>query len=140
MDIAKRPVQKYNFQPFEAAIKKREPGARNPATRWETKCISSPVILPILRTRDNIQASRYSLSWFPGIIFPWSSFSLEILRTGNPRLADSLIRCSMVWMKRKSGSSPPPYRLCWMKRPMERVMKNEAPGTTEYVLKDAMNG
>ena len=30
----------------------------------------------------------------------------------------------------------PPQRrsreqICWMKRPMERVMKNEAPGTTE---------
>ena len=22
-------------------------------------------------------------------------------------------------------------QMCWMKRPMERVMKNEAPGTTE---------
>ena len=37
MDIAKRPVQKYNFQPFEAAIKKARTGRKESRNKVENE-------------------------------------------------------------------------------------------------------
>lgn len=60
--MAKRPVQKIDFGPYGAAIKSARKARKESRNYVGDEMYFRPVILLILKTKDSIQASRYSLS------------------------------------------------------------------------------
>lgn len=134
--MAKRPVPKYNFKPFGDAIKAARNGRKESRNKVGDEMYISPRYLANIENKGQHPSlqiffelvSRYHISVI--------SFSLKITQTAKPQPAGSLIPCSMAWVRKKSKSSLPPFRLCWMPK---RRRKNDVPGTTEYGLKDAMN-
>ena len=94
--MAKRPVPKYNFKPFGDAIKAARNGRKESRNKVGDEMYLSPRYLANIENRDNIQASRFSLSLFPAIISRWISFSLKITQTARPQPAGSLIPCLMA--------------------------------------------
>ena len=84
--MAKRPVEKYNFKPFGAAIKAARKGRKESRNRVSDEMYISPT----LRTRGNIQAFKSFLSSCPAIISLWINSSLGTQQMENPRHAGSL--------------------------------------------------
>lgn len=136
MDMAKRPVQKYNFKPFGAAIKAARNGRKESRNKVGDEMYLSPRYLANIENNGQ----HPSLQIFFELITRYH-ISVDQFLFENPADGKSTERRQLDTLldgldEKESGSSPQPYRLCWMKR----VIKNEAPGTTEYGMKDAMNG
>lgn len=60
--MAKRPVPKYDFKAFGAAIKAAREGRKESRKKVGDEMFISPATLRTLRTRGSTQVYRYSLS------------------------------------------------------------------------------
>lgn len=80
--MAKRPVPKYDFKAFGAAIKAAREGRKESRKKVGDEMFILPALtLRTLRTRGSTQVYRYSLSWYSVTIYPYlitSSFGTTI--------------------------------------------------------------
>ena len=76
MNMAKRPVPRYDFMAFGEAIK----AARKTGKKYAMKCLFHRATLRILRTRGSTSVYRYSLSLCSAIIYPCRIFQYRVAR------------------------------------------------------------